>query len=81
MDTLICAFADAFLATRLSIFSWNILEERWSASCRAWRPRLDTTYDAADSEVWSVFRASGGPQEVLLGLTNKSFVYRQMSMS
>ena len=28
MDTLICAFADAFLATRLSIFSWNILEER-----------------------------------------------------
>ena len=64
MDTLICAFADALLATRLSIFSWNILEERWSASCRAWRPRLDTTYDAADSEVWSVFRASGGPQEV-----------------
>ena len=28
LDTLICAHADAFLGTRRSMFSWNILEER-----------------------------------------------------
>ena len=28
MDTLICSLADAFLGTRRSMFSWNILEER-----------------------------------------------------
>lgn len=28
IDTLVCALADAFLGTRRSMFSWNILEER-----------------------------------------------------
>ena len=28
LDTLICALSDAFLGTRRSMFSWNILEER-----------------------------------------------------
>ena len=28
LDTLVCALADAFLGTRRSMFSWNILEER-----------------------------------------------------
>ena len=28
IDTLICSLADAFLGTRRSMFSWNILEER-----------------------------------------------------
>ena len=28
IDTLICALADAFIGTRRSMFSWNILEER-----------------------------------------------------
>jgi hypothetical protein len=28
IDTLICAFADVFLGTRRSMFTWNILEER-----------------------------------------------------
>jgi hypothetical protein len=28
LDTIVCALADAFLGTRRSMFSWNILEER-----------------------------------------------------
>ena len=40
IDTLICALADAFLGTRRSMFSWNILEERVLQGRRAETGRL-----------------------------------------